>query len=119
MAPERIEHPDSADARSDLYALGAVGFHCLAGRPPFEGESDLALAYKVVNTPAPAVGTLAAQPLPASLEALIARCLAKSPHERPASAEEVAAALDLLLFDLPWTNGDARAWWDAHGDAVA
>jgi len=119
MAPERIEHPDSADARSDLYALGAVGFYCLAGRPPLEGDSDLALAYKVVNTPAPAVGAVAAQPVPPALEALIARCLAKSLQERPATATEVAAALDLLLLELPWTNGDARSWWEAHGGEPA
>jgi len=118
MAPERIEHPDSADARSDLYALGAVAFYCLAGRPPHEGESDLALAYKVVNKPAPAVGTVATQPVPPAFEALIARCLAKVPEERPAAAAEVAAALDLLLLDLPWTNLDARRWWDEHGQTA-
>jgi len=118
MAPERIEHPDSSDARSDLYALGAVAFYCLAGRPPHEGESDLALAYKVVNKPAPAVGTVATQPVPPAFEALIARCLAKVPEERPAAAAEVAAALDLLLLDLPWTNLDARRWWDEHGQTA-
>jgi serine/threonine-protein kinase len=115
MAPERIEHPDSADARSDLYALGAVAFYCLAGRPPLEGDSDLALAYKVVNKPAPAVSAVATQPVPPPLEALIASCLAKSPDDRPASAAEVASMLDLLLLELPWTNSAARGWWDEHG----
>jgi serine/threonine-protein kinase len=114
MAPERIERPDSSDARSDLYALGAVGFYSLTGRPPLEGESDLALAYKVVNTPAPSVASVATQPVPAELEALIASCLAKSPDDRPASAAEVAASLDLLMIDWPWTNQSARAWWEEH-----
>jgi serine/threonine-protein kinase len=114
MAPERIERPDSSDARSDLYALGAVGFFSLTGRPPLEGESDLALAYKVVNAPAPSVASIATQPVPAELDALIARCLAKLPDDRPSSAAEVAASLDLLIVDWPWTNQSARVWWDEH-----
>lgn len=118
MAPERIEQPGNADPRADLYALGAVGFFALTGRPPFEGETDLALAYRVVNTPAPPVGTLAPHPVPAALEELIARCLAKSPDERPASAAEVAAVLDRLIVETPWTNQQARQWWEAH-DAQA
>ncbi len=118
MAPERIEQPGNADPRADLYALGAVGFFALTGKPPFEGETDLALAYRVVNTPAPRVGSLAPHPVPAALEELIARCLAKSPHERPTSAAEVAAVLDRLVVELPWTNPQAREWWDAH-DAQA
>jgi hypothetical protein len=113
MAPERIEHPDSADIRSDVYALGAVGFFALTGKPPFEGESDLALAYRVVNLPAPAVSSAAPTQVPAELERLIARCLAKLPGDRPKSADEVAAELDRLLVYMPWTNLQARAWWEA------
>ncbi len=118
MAPERIERPDSADLRSDLYALGAVGFYLLVGRAPFDAESDLAIAYQVVNTPAAAVGSVAAQPVPTELEALIARCLAKLPEARPASAAEVAAALDALQVLNPWTNLHAHAWWQARAAAV-
>jgi len=116
MAPERIEQPDSADVRSDLYALGAVGFFLLTGQAPFAGDSDLALAYKVVHVAAPALSAVAAQPVPAELDALIARCLAKSPEQRPASADEVAAGLDQLLVALPWTNLQARRWWQARDD---
>jgi len=115
MAPERIEQPDSADTRSDLYALGAVGFFLLTGRTPFEGDSDLALAFRVVHTPAPHVSTVAAQPVPVALDELIARCLEKSTEDRPATAAEVAVALDQLLVSMPWTNQDARAWWEVNG----
>jgi serine/threonine-protein kinase len=115
MAPERIERPDSADARSDLYALGAVGFFLLTGKAPFEGESELALAYRVVHTPAPRVSAVTSEPVPAEIEDLIARCLAKLPESRPASAAEVAAQLDRLLVSAPWTNLQARAWWEARG----
>ena len=113
MAPERIERPDSADTRSDLYALGAVGFYLLAGKAPFDGESDLALAYRVVHTPAPRLSSVV-EAAPAGLDELIARCLAKPMQQRPASAAEVAAELDRLLMAAPWTNQQARAWWEAH-----
>jgi serine/threonine protein kinase len=113
MAPERIERPDSADMRSDIYALGAVGFFVLTSKPPFEGDSDLALAYKVVHAAAPAVSSVAPAPVPAALEQLIARCLAKSVDRRPASAAEIAAELDSMMVTLPWTNLQAREWWEA------
>jgi serine/threonine-protein kinase len=114
MAPERIEQPDSADTRSDLYALGAVGYYLLTGKAPFEGDSDLALAYRVVHTTAPRASEAAHEPIPPEIDELIARCLAKSPEQRPASAAEVAAELDRLLVGLPWTNLQARAWWEAR-----
>jgi serine/threonine-protein kinase len=121
MAPERIERPDSADVRSDLYALGAVGFFLLTGRAPFDGESDLALAYRVVNTPAPRASS-AAEAVPEALDELVARCLAKAMEDRPASAAALAADLDRLLVAAPWTNLQARAWWEAlvaHGAPAA
>jgi len=103
MAPERIERPDSADARSDLYALGAVGFYLLAGKPPFDGDSDLALAYRVVHTPAPALRRRRRS-----------RCRPRSTSSSPlpgevggpasGTAAEVAAELDRLLAGAPWTN---------------
>lgn len=119
MAPERIERPDSADQRSDLYALGAVAFFLLTGRPPFAAEGDLALAYKVVNATAPSVASLAKGPVPAELVELIARCLAKDPAQRPQTATDLVTRLDELSALHPWTNGDARAWWEAHGAATA
>jgi len=117
MAPERIERPDSADTRSDLYALGAVGFFLLTGRAPFDGDSDLSLAYRVVHAPAPRASATAPGPVPAELDELIARCLAKSAEDRPASAAEVAAELDRLLAAHPWSNLQARAWWEVNASS--
>jgi serine/threonine-protein kinase len=119
MAPERIERPDSADVRSDLYALGAVGFFLLTGKAPSDGNSDLALAYRVVHTPAPRVSAATSEPVPAEIEDLIARCLAKLPESRPASAAEVAAALDRLLAATAWTNLQAQAWWEGRAAGAA
>lgn len=114
MAPERIERPDSADARSDLYALGAVAFFMLTGRAPFAADGDLALAYQVVNTPAPVVSDLAPEPVPPALAALIARCLEKDPARRPQTATEMVMLLEELIVQHPWTGADARNWWETR-----
>ena len=108
MAPERIRDPGGAEARSDLYALGALGFFLLAGRPPFAGDSDLSIAYHVVHTPAPRPPASGSAP---ALADLIMRCLEKDPARRPAAADEIVTLLDGLLAEMPWTHEQAREWW--------
>jgi serine/threonine-protein kinase len=114
LAPERFEKPESADVRSDLYALGAVGYFLLAGKPPFEATTDLSLAYHVVHTPPRPLGEVATQPVPEKLANLILQCLAKRPEDRPQNAAEIAAALDAISVAAPWPQSAARAWWEAH-----
>ena len=107
MAPERIEHPGSADVRSDIYSLGAVGYFMLAGKPPYAADDDLALAYQVVNAPVPA--------LPDSpLGALIRDCLQKGADDRPQHAQDVIDRLEQPMREMPWTAADARLCWSAH-----
>lgn len=90
LAPERIEAPASTDPRSDLYAVGALGFYLLTGRKPFEAESDLHLTRLILDVPARAPGTVTPGNSTPALDALILRCLAKSPDERPATARGLA-----------------------------
>lgn len=108
MAPERIEHPASADLRSDIYSLGALGYFMLAGRPPYQAQDDLSLAYQVVNAPVP---TLEGDDL---LTKLIGDCLHKRPDARPQSTQEVLNRLDQVLHESPWSVADARSWWANH-----
>ncbi|HZA96697.1 MAG TPA: protein kinase, partial [Burkholderiaceae bacterium] len=108
MAPERIEHPESADVRSVIYSLGALGYFMLTGRPPYQAEDDLALAYQVVNAPVP---TLEGDDL---LTKLIQSCLQKRADARPQSTQEVLDRLDEVLQESAWSAADARSWWADH-----
>lgn len=101
LAPERIAEPATREPRSDLYAVGAVGFFLLTGRRPFETDDDLALTHRILHEPAPRVVDIAPGNVTPDMDALIAACLAKSPAERPASARELAAAFAALESAQP------------------
>lgn len=91
MPPEQLRG-QGPDARSDLYSLGVVAYEALTGRLPFEADDEGSLLARIqAGNPAP---PRELRPeIPAPLERLVLRMLARSPDERPASAEELAAAL--------------------------
>ncbi len=113
MAPERLRNPADADVRADIYALGAVAFFLLTGRRVFEAQTEHDLVYQVLNVPAPSIREHGAADAPAALEALVARCLAKDRAERPGTVTEVAAVLAEVARERPWSDADARGWWQA------
>lgn len=88
------EHAAGAalDGRSDLYALGVVGYLALSGRYPFQGETVPALLFAQA-TQSPASLRTVAPGVPVALEAAITRCLSRDPAERFADGEALAAAL--------------------------
>jgi len=93
LPPEAITAPESLDARSDLYSLGALGYFLLTGVPPFPGKSLAEVCgHHVHSAPLPPSVRLG-RTLPARLEALILACLEKSPARRPSSAAALRAAL--------------------------
>jgi serine/threonine-protein kinase len=97
IAPELLLG-EAPTARSDIYAIGVVGYQLLTGRLPFEAKTAAALVGAHLNDePAPLEGELGA---------LIGRCLAKDPAARPASAAE----LHDLLGPSRWTQADAAAY---------
>jgi len=114
MSPERIRHPGDADARSDIYALGAVGFWLLTGKRVFETETEHDLIYQVLHTVPPLASEVSHFTVPVELDALIGRCLEKDPDRRPQSMAEVASALDAVLVYQPWTRAQIDAWWEKH-----
>jgi len=95
MAPEQaLGHPP--DARSDLYSLGSMLYEAVAGQPPFLGDDAIGVISQHINTAAVAPSWHNPE-VPKPLDSLILRLLAKSPQERPASADEVAAEIRRIL----------------------
>jgi serine/threonine-protein kinase len=115
MAPEVIAQPEAADARSDLYAVAAIGYYMLAGRHVFEARSSIEqLAAHLHTRPLPLRERLGPW-FPADLEQVILRGLAKSPADRPPTAAAFREAL--LRCEVPsWTQEDARSWWRTRGE---
>lgn len=97
MSPEQAACLET-DARTDVYGLGAVMYELVSGSAPFTESALGTLMVEILTRPAPPVGARAAsgEPVGEALEALLARCLAKLPDERPASMDEVLEALDAL-----------------------
>ena len=91
MSPEQVQGL-KVDQRSDLYSLGATFFHLLTGRPPFRGDTTLAVAYHQVHTPPPAVTDLRPD-VSDKLSRLIQRLLAKQPDDRYPSAQALLQEL--------------------------
>ena len=106
MAPEQVAG-DSVDSRTDLYALGAVGFFLLTGRPPFAEGSAMRTVAAVLIEPAPPLNRT---DVPESLEAILRRCLSKKPGDRFLSADELAAAL-AACGCAGWSHERAAEWW--------
>jgi tetratricopeptide (TPR) repeat protein/tRNA A-37 threonylcarbamoyl transferase component Bud32 len=88
MAPECWRGGSGPPA--DVFALGAVFYELLVGRPPFQGESPLATMYAIANDEAPRVRS-SRPDAPESIDALVARMLSKAPEERPTAPQVVAA----------------------------
>ena len=100
MSPEQCAQTSAIDARSDVYSLGVIVYEMLAGHVPFTGESPTVIMMKQVQDPPPSV--LEARPdLPASVDRLIDRALAKHPAERFQTAGELSDALSQAAADAP------------------
>jgi Tol biopolymer transport system component/tRNA A-37 threonylcarbamoyl transferase component Bud32 len=94
MSPEQLEGRE-ADARSDIFAFGAVLYEMLTGKPAFEGKSAASVIGSILRAEPQPVTTLA--PLtPPALERVVAKCLAKDPEERWQSARDVKELLEFI-----------------------
>ncbi|MBA3499715.1 MAG: serine/threonine protein kinase [Deltaproteobacteria bacterium] len=84
MAPEQIRGKP-VDARTDIYALGALTYHLVCGRPPFHGDNAIAIGFAHCSEEPPPPRQIR-RDVPANLEAAILAALAKSPEDRPSTA---------------------------------
>lgn len=96
LAPEQARDARNADIRADLYSLGCVLYHCLAGRPPFLDSSIMAQMLKHATEKPPPLASLVSD-VPVGLEPVLDRMLAKSPSERYATPAEAADALARIV----------------------
>jgi serine/threonine-protein kinase len=98
VAPEQATNPQHADHRADLYSLGCVLYHLLAGRPPFAGgTTDAKVSRHQFEPPAPVEWVRT--DVPPAVAEVVARLLAKDPNARYQSAAAVASRLDGLAAE--------------------
>jgi serine/threonine-protein kinase len=117
ISPEQAGRQDAVDGRCDIYSLGATAYFLLTGRAPF-AERSAAQVFKAHLHETPEPLTRHRPDVPASLEAVVLRCLAKAPADRFPDVR----SLDVALADCrdvgEWTDRDAADWWRQHSGAV-
>jgi hypothetical protein len=108
MAPEQIAGGDF-DGRVDMYALGCTAYEMMVGHPPFDGDSlEQVLMGHIQEAPRPPREAAPDRSLPAELEAVVMRCLAKEPGDRYADMADLEAA----LCEAQVAAGLTSAWDD-------
>lgn len=119
LAPEAIRDPGQVDGRSDLYAVGAVGYYLLAGAPVFAARSMVELCVQHLHSEPVALSERTQQPIPKAFDDLILRCLAKDPARRPESARSLMTLLEGLADVSAWSMEDAERWWKEQAPRVS
>jgi serine/threonine-protein kinase len=117
ISPEALTSAALVDARSDIYSLGAVAYYMLTGEPVFTGSSAVAVCAQHLHSAPVAPSERLGRAVPLDLEAIVLRCLAKSPKDRYTSAAELERALAACSAIDQWSAERARAWWQLHGSA--
>ncbi len=112
MSPEAIQTPESVDACSDLYAVGAVGYFLLTGVTPFNARTLGELCQQHLTAIPDAPSQRLGRVISPELEHAILACLEKSRAKRPQTARDLAAMLDRVA--QRWTLDEAEAWWSRH-----
>lgn len=118
LSPEAITTPNAMDGRSDLYAVGAVGYLLLTGTPPFSGNSVVEVCGHHLHTPPTPPSARLGRPLPAELERIILRCLAKDRDERPRDAASLRDELLASPLSDSWVPERAANWWLMRGRSI-
>jgi tRNA A-37 threonylcarbamoyl transferase component Bud32 len=105
LSPEQAQG-QAVDARTDVYSLGMVLYEMLAGKPPFTGDSPVAVAYQQLSQTAPPPSTHN-DLVPPALDAIVMKAMSKDPAARQSSAEEIRE--ELLAIDRAVGDPDATA----------
>jgi hypothetical protein len=118
MAPEQIMRDHPPDRRTDIYGLGAVAYFMLTGRAPF--IADNAMAVMIAHARDPVTPPSRVRPgVPADLERVVLRCLAKNRDDRFPDTSALAEALESCADALNWSPEIAAEWWRANANLRA
>jgi serine/threonine-protein kinase len=110
MAPEQATGEARPDARSDLFGLGAVAYFLLTGRAPFDGPTAMAVLIAIARDRVEPPSRFRSG-LPADLERVVLRCLAKSPADRYPDADALDRDLGACAAAAEWDFARAADWW--------
>jgi serine/threonine-protein kinase len=113
MAPEQAVGEGGLDARCDLYALGAIAYHMLCGRPPFEADSPVAILIRHASQQVAPPSSHGVE-VPQDLEQVVLRCLQKKPEDRFENAIALEQALAACNAAGEWDRHKAAAWWQSN-----
>jgi len=118
MSPEQALGEMQADQRSDIYAVGGVAFYMLTGRPTFESGATLKVLLSHIHEKAVAPSSVQKNghgpPISPALDAIVLKCLEKSPSERFQTARELFDALQSLPESKDWNERLAEQWWTSN-----
>jgi hypothetical protein len=114
IGPETLTAPETVDARTDLYALGAVGYWLLTGTHVFDGKTLVEVCAHHLHSVPDAPSVRLDAPVSPDLESVLLACLAKRPEDRPASAHVLRERLAACAAAGRWTNARAAQWWALH-----
>lgn len=118
MSPEAIQSPNSVDSRSDLYAVGAVGYYLLTGKPVFDAQNIVELCQRHVSEIPVVPSVRLGRTVSPELEAALMACLEKSRAKRPQTGRDLAASLSRVPTAQSWSIDEADAWWGRHERSV-
>jgi len=114
MSPEQALGKGQLDGRSDIYALGCVAYWLVTGSLVFPRPTAMAMAVAHSQTEPEPPSHRTELPIPPEFDALILECLAKSPADRPPTAELLAHRLETLPGLPEWDRSRARDWWNLY-----
>lgn len=113
MSPEQAAAYGDVDGRADIYSLGAVAYYLLTGQPPFSGKNvlDILVAHNTKEAPLPSGVNPA---IPADVEQIVLKCLAKKPVDRFRDVASLMQALGGCSVASGWGPEQAAGWWRSH-----